>query len=1382
MAMKEETYYSKGFNIATIVITLVTFVSYYIFYRQIYSYSFIFRQTAFLCISGKQQQIIMQVLSFQSLCVGLMTRIPKEAQTAFCVVGIIAIIYSIFRVTLTHSLVYMWQSVMFMSFTIFGIISYVAHVIMIMLDYKINVPAIFIHFFVILAVDLISHFYMKYLVKKAMVALDNVYEKKDFLEQCTNHRKLMIYSILGFQFAHPASLEFTVFKYITDKYPYEASYWLIYGKFVAIYPELSDTLSFIVRNMIGYKLKGLAIKQAIAQTKIIFQQRETNLTGDLKKKLNKMAKEVSDIKRTIRRIWDQVIQGNANEMDNAVASSYKKTQETDAHFNLLRIQLPNNRFLYRSYESYLREIKNDLAGFQQTNEQLRLLARGIRVHPDHTQLLGLRTFPNLPQILPSSQSINPPSQNSEMSENLTFAEDIDDEIYARNCEENKMLADLIENLTIPSLKNSRIFIIVIFVFSMATGIVSFALLARYRKRINSPKKMQYATDYARFYVSSSITLCHLYILKVLNLVPWKEIKMKYYNSEEDLKMQLRYCISQVINYGKSLSDLKMKELDSYIKNANDCLFEPTNKFTYVEKDFSTKTQTISLTDAMNTVVMRLAEIVDLNDNEITRLTLLTPSIMTPMVNKFDLTLQFISATDNLTEHINSEVTKEDKVLRLISYGFIVFFVIITIIMALFVYYKINHDKKIVYRTLMALPKNVVSQINEGLRIRKSGDDSSRGNNLTSQANIANELEYSKQEENMIKVLVNAADETDSAMTTINSIITCLLVFLIMSVILANSLAQIFIEQGDAINQNVQHVDNLMTIGSLYHNMFAEFNDITATFLGYPTNASVNMTAKINSMQDYQSKLNDYYNWMRYGYKNALPYPDFSKIVSQSIENAGCNWNVIFQTVEDGFNCFSPDVLIKYTYYLTHSMIDAALVSKKFTGTPFINASKVALINRIYLFRLIDDFIFPGAEQVDEKVNKIVISSFPIWGTLIIVTVLSFLVILIAILLLIKQIENRLRYALRLLLSCQPSYVTQNGFIMTVLTGNFKQNSNDSSMRGNEFYDTLVEDLPDSIIVTNGQNYKIASMNKSAKELFKGDLVGSSLNEYLGSTDFSPESNSKLQKLFDFNTKSAQCAVQFMKGDVDKQFLLVSKTSALQGDSYIFIVRNNTQSFMYNKLITEERSKSDQLLATILPATLVPRVQAGEKNISFSVPSATICFIDIVEFTPWCSSNSAQVVTGTLNNIFTEFDTIVASLPVMERVKCIGDCYMAAGGIFADTPNVLQFARSSVDFGLQAIDAIRKINEKLGMSLQVRVGLHIGGPVVAGVIGTGKPTFEIFGPAISMAQQMEHNGVPMKVHVSRSIYELIYGGTYKIEERGEIQIKQGKVLTYLVTMQ
>lgn len=89
--------------------------------------------------------------------------------------------------------------------------------------------------------------------------------------------------------------------------------------------------------------------------------------------------------------------------------------------------------------------------------------------------------------------------------------------------------------------------------------------------------------------------------------------------------------------------------------------------------------------------------------------------------------------------------------------------------------------------------------------------------------------------------------------------------------------------------------------------------------------------------------------------------------------------------------------------------------------------------------------------------------------------------------------------------------------------------------------------------------------------------------------------------------------------------------------FSIFIEGITQSVRYNTLIHEEKKKSDALLDAIFSPSLVERVQNGEKNISFSEHSASVMFVDIVEFTPWCGSNSGSIVMQTLNQLFKEFD-------------------------------------------------------------------------------------------------------------------------------------------------
>jgi PAS domain S-box-containing protein len=369
-------------------------------------------------------------------------------------------------------------------------------------------------------------------------------------------------------------------------------------------------------------------------------------------------------------------------------------------------------------------------------------------------------------------------------------------------------------------------------------------------------------------------------------------------------------------------------------------------------------------------------------------------------------------------------------------------------------------------------------------------------------------------------------------------------------------------------------------------------------------------------------------------------------------------------------------------------------------------------------------------------------------------------------------EEHQKFAFRLLLQCPGNVVVSNAHITALLAGHFHEKSMDSTTRDTQFYDVIVADLPDAVVIIN-QNRQIVMANRAT-----GRVYGIPPQSVIGHQVSVLGAGFRGENIFAANQlEASEKVVAYVNSQGAESHLEVSVSTV--HENTIIMTRDVTQTVMYNRLIADERAKSDQLLSSILPARLVARVQAGEKNISFAVQSATIVFMDIVSFTPWCGSLPAATVMKTLNLLFKEFDALVAVHGTMTKIKCIGDCYMAAGGIFMDVNQPGQHAKDVVEFGLDAITALEILDKRIDQKLEIRVGINTGGPIVAGVLGTAKPTFEIIGPAINMAQQMEHHGVAMHVHISRAVYELIYGGSFAVKERGEVQLKNGPAVTYLI---
>jgi class 3 adenylate cyclase/PAS domain-containing protein len=418
-------------------------------------------------------------------------------------------------------------------------------------------------------------------------------------------------------------------------------------------------------------------------------------------------------------------------------------------------------------------------------------------------------------------------------------------------------------------------------------------------------------------------------------------------------------------------------------------------------------------------------------------------------------------------------------------------------------------------------------------------------------------------------------------------------------------------------------------------------------------------------------------------------------------------------------------------------------------------------------------VAPMYETIDvmilDSIDSLSASTVPIVGALIAIAFVLQVISIAA----MNETSNEMRKVLMFLLHCPVQAVLQTPRVMAVLSGDFGSRRRDEAGRSASFFRSVVSALPDAVVTIAVETQLVISTNESCERIFGPGVITGSLQELLEA-----RFQGNTEALIKEREKCSNIMVAFVKDQTTTVNLEVNAIH--MGETVVYTFRDVTQRVRYNTLIEEESAKSDALLATILPPSLVKRVQAGEKNISFAVQSASISFIDIVEFTPWCGSLPAATVMKTLNALFAKFDGCVGRRVTLTKIKCIGDCYMSAGGIFSEVNQPAVHAKDLVSFGLDAISSLEELNGEVNQHLRIRVGVNTGGPIVAGVLGIGKPTFEILGPAINMAQQMEHHGVPMMVHISRAVYELVYGDTFQIKERGATEINTGTVITYLVS--
>nr|CAG4712123.1 unnamed protein product [Naegleria fowleri] len=222
------------------------------------------------------------------------------------------------------------------------------------------------------------------------------------------------------------------------------------------------------------------------------------------------------------------------------------------------------------------------------------------------------------------------------------------------------------------------------------------------------------------------------------------------------------------------------------------------------------------------------------------------------------------------------------------------------------------------------------------------------------------------------------------------------------------------------------------------------------------------------------------------------------------------------------------------------------------------------------------------------------------------------------------------------------------------------------------------------------------------------------------------------------------------------------------------LKDITNELKHAILIDQEKAKSEALLLNILPLPVANRLKAGEKNIYENIKDVTCLFSDIVGFTSMSSKLEPHQVVEMLNIIVNQFDLLCERL-ALEKIKTIGDAYFLAGGLHnkeTDHPEkVLLFACGQFSI-------LYNYNVKRNANLNIRVGIHTGS-VTAGVLGSSKFSYDLWGDTVNTASRMESTGIGGRIQISRQTYERVYD-LYEFEPR-EVEVKgKGLQTTYLLS--
>ena len=209
-------------------------------------------------------------------------------------------------------------------------------------------------------------------------------------------------------------------------------------------------------------------------------------------------------------------------------------------------------------------------------------------------------------------------------------------------------------------------------------------------------------------------------------------------------------------------------------------------------------------------------------------------------------------------------------------------------------------------------------------------------------------------------------------------------------------------------------------------------------------------------------------------------------------------------------------------------------------------------------------------------------------------------------------------------------------------------------------------------------------------------------------------------------------------------------------------------------LSEANERSELLLLNILPPDIAERLRAGEYPIADEKPDVTVLFADIVGSTAITEQLSATDLVTTLDGLFSAFDDIV-DMHGLEKIKTVGDSYFAVAGL---TEGRQDHTQSAADAVLSMREELKRHHFPVMGEVHMRFGLHTG-PVMAGVIGKRKFSYDVWGDTVNTASRMESTGEANMIQVSQQVYERLRDG-YELEGRGSVTVRgKNEMPTYML---
>lgn len=1276
-------------------------------------------------------------------------------------------------------------------------------------------------FILFLIVYLICRKLHAMIAHKIVAVIEHAVNDLEYFDSLSYRRCLLI-ARLSFEWGYPAAHKWVLFEHMHRRFPKDPTVISIFARYAAIYSDETTTLKLAGSRVMANKKHNLELKRVLFDIFSVLQQREAAMSATIKKSIYKINAKIDKTRGQIRYLWECIIRGNLEELEGLAVHLKSAQAEIVRDYNQLCLIYPNNPYVAQSYASFLSGIANDEQGAAEMRYTYQMLRMGKRTRVERCYFFASRFLPRLPSDeqhstmtrgemhnvvkLPGEQSV----LNQQAQKDQAFDPN-DNETEERL--QRRYLENMIDSVKIPSTQYGPFV-----VFLLMVVLIPVCVLPITTQVISDINSVRDAEDVVRVtgmlrYVFTELTLLTYQVAfsrtNVTRMIPvkerWELTYGAHYPLPDNWSTDVEAQRASLLRAKQILNDVSLltPRLSSHgqFEDALRVLYSASCPYNIWSSQRSFQTFNYSLRYIM--VYMLAVATKATTDDPMEFLenfefwTMIRG--MNAVLNHTELFGKYVLiGIRSMTEDMRRGILVDALLVVLIPY-------VIAMAFNIFLIVRLEKEKKQIFNAFKVLPKSALSAIVQSLNAQTNNDDDDD-----------EKVTASAQEENALRVLSTSVERGTGWIGRSWQFIVLLIIFTLAVIGMITLMVTFGFQLGeeyDELNPLFMEIPRMttqmvaITLSLLRVAASGEFPDDPSQWK-LPPAAQANYTVTTRDVNQLLSSVTEITNSLRIWDPelNASGMSLAGKDLIAYFTQAPCaRESYHLSSVFDVLVCTSFESAASFllqriwqVYYLVFLEVNGD--TELPDGTLTFDIEGLNLLISWLLGFAKAQYVDPSINFLQDHVEKRT-ETFTLLYILAPVLVCVIVAMIVGILLIPNylRIANGAVWALRLLLFCQPNVVLQSKPILKILSNDFSENEEQKDQSGATFYEKVVSNLLDGVIFMSS-DLKILSANQAIESVIDvnpEEIIGKSLYDLFTP----PEDRDSSLKAFYAAVQGAlkcqrspsiEAEVEVMRKDdcitLGLSLIAVSSSGHVQtkainaeGLSVLALVmKDMTSTIASNKLLVEEGIKSEKLLLMILPPIIVNKLQSGEKNISFSVKSASIMFVDIVSFTPWCGSNTADYVMATLNRLFLEFDRILKKYDRMTKIKCIGDCYMCAGGIFDEINQPAEHTKQTVSFGIDIINALQLLNIELSESLRIRVGVNTGGPIVAGVLGIDKPTFDILGPDICLAAMMEHHGVPMHVHIPQHCYELVYASGFRIKERGDVEVKGKMYHTYIVS--